>query len=363
MRGEQRDGTVPGVVERVWARRDEADGPLPAGGVVCWLQRSLRIGGNPALDLARTLAGGHGRPLRVFLHLPWPCAGLARHARFLLQGLRELAEGLEQQGAEVLLEAGGDPVALLAQRCRAQSFLLVTDLGFLPDQREELRRLERDFPGPLRVVETETLVPFRQVSGKAEVAARTFRPRFWRALSALGGPVRQVHADRSWGTQGKAAASAWRRLWDRLWEDLGDGDVLDEAPLGGERAARVCLERFLPQVAAYDGARNQPGQEGTSRLSPWWRGCWRSRIPRGGRPFWNSFWCGGSWPSTTSGLLPIPCPTRGRFRPGRGAPWPGTRGICAPRSTRRGCWSGRRPGIRSGTPVNVNCCIRAGCTT
>src|ERR1700744_1030379 len=76
---------------RVLIRRNTA--PRSGKCVVYWMQRSMRILDNPALDVAIQAANILGLPVVVFFSVipNYPNANL-RHYHFLAQGLRDVAE-------------------------------------------------------------------------------------------------------------------------------------------------------------------------------------------------------------------------------------------------------------------------------
>src|SRR5215831_12723931 len=82
---------------RVTIRR--AGPPDPHGTcVVYWMQRAQRALDNPALDVAVEAANLLGKPVVVFFApRPFESAN-ARHYAFLVQGVPDIAKGLERRG-------------------------------------------------------------------------------------------------------------------------------------------------------------------------------------------------------------------------------------------------------------------------
>src|SRR5689334_24199376 len=88
---------------RVRVRRDGA--PDPEGRcIVYWMNRAQRAADNPALDLAIDAGNALGKPVVVFfgLHAFVERANL-RHYQFLVEGLPELATGLERRGVGLVV--------------------------------------------------------------------------------------------------------------------------------------------------------------------------------------------------------------------------------------------------------------------
>ena len=83
---------------RVLVRREGA--PRKGGRcVIYWMQRAMRIEGNPALDVAIEAANLLGLPVVVYFSVisNYPNANL-RHYHFLAQGLRDVAEDAAARG-------------------------------------------------------------------------------------------------------------------------------------------------------------------------------------------------------------------------------------------------------------------------
>src|SRR5580693_8098092 len=88
---------------RVLVRRDGSPRP-GAKCVVYWMQRSMRIHENPALDVAIDAANLLGLPVVVFFSVipNYPNANL-RHYHFLQQGLRDVEEDAKDRGVGFIL--------------------------------------------------------------------------------------------------------------------------------------------------------------------------------------------------------------------------------------------------------------------
>ncbi|MDB6149526.1 MAG: photolyase FAD-binding protein [Chthoniobacter sp.] len=150
--------------------------------VLYWMQQSQRVATNHALEYAVDLANDLNRPLIVGFGLmdDYPEANL-RHHVFLLEGLQETKQALEERGIAFVLRPGPPPqVALdLAQRACA----VVCDRGYLRHQRAWRREVATSAKCRVVQVESDVIVPVEAASQKSEYAARTLRPRIQRLLA------------------------------------------------------------------------------------------------------------------------------------------------------------------------------------
>ncbi len=235
-----------------------------------WFRRDLRLADHPALLAARD-AGEHDETPGVVglfvlddaLRKP---SGAARLA-FLYGCLRELDE---QLGGRLVVRRG-NPVTVVPEVAReagARTVHVSADFG--PYGTERDRRVAGELAAAdRRLVRTGSpyaVAPGRVVRGDGS-PYRVFTP-FSRAWRAIG----------------------WREpaLTPRVvhWLPLPGVAIPKDPPLAGmsipppgERAAIKQLSAFLPRVDVYAEERDKPGQEGTSRLSPYLKyGCLHPRT-------------------------------------------------------------------------------------
>ncbi len=233
---------------------------------VCWLRRDLRLGDNPALSAAVRDAD---QVLVLFvlddvLRRP---AGAVRVA-FLLRCLRELDRRLSGR----LCVRTGDParvVAAVAREVDAAQVHIGADYGPYGGRRDDavedaLRADGRDL--------VRTGSPYAVAPGRLHTAAgtpfRVYTP-FYRAWTAHGwrDPPPEPHGVR------------WARATsDGIPDDPDIGSV--DLPPAGEAAARERLAEFLDgPLHGYADRRDIPGEDTTSRLSPYLKwGCVHPRT-------------------------------------------------------------------------------------
>ncbi len=245
------------------------DAPLrPGGFVLYWMQQSQRAIGNPALQYAIQQANRLHTPVLVVFVVTakYPEAN-RRHMQFMLEGLRETFDTLQDMGCGVRLKCG-DPVSTVAEVSR-EAALVVVDRGYMPVQRLWRDELVLRVDAPVHEVEGDVVVPVARASTKDEWAAATFRPRFWDAAPAFLCAI--PDAEPLYRMDETVQEETWRQV-----EALIGSDALDQqvhpSPVyrGGYRAARDRLDLFIEhRLERYDEMRNDPAVDWQSGLSPY----------------------------------------------------------------------------------------------
>jgi deoxyribodipyrimidine photo-lyase len=226
-----------------------------------WFRRDLRLSDNPALaDAVRSGASG---VVALFVIDPalWGPAGANRRA-FLVGCLRALDADLD--GALVVRH--GDPVHVVpavAGEVGARTVHVAEDFGPYGRERDERVEAALGDGRRLRRVGSPYAVEPGRVINQAGEPYRVFTP-FRKAWMQVGWPDpvrRPSHVEwlRGIGT-------------DPLPDTAASAEHL---PGAGEGAARATLDRFLrSDVEHYADRRDDPGVEGTSRLSSYLKwGC------------------------------------------------------------------------------------------
>jgi deoxyribodipyrimidine photo-lyase len=149
--------------------------------------------------------------------------------------------------------------------------MIVCDCGYLRHQRAWRERAARESACAVVQVESDVVVPVEAASGKAEIGARTLRPRVGRQLGdfLVDLPETPVRVR----TQGMRLASLDLRDVHSILEALKVDRRVEPVPLhftGGTAEARRRFSRFLSQgLARYDQNHNQPQTDDISRMSPY----------------------------------------------------------------------------------------------
>ncbi len=248
--------------------------------VVYWMQAFRRADDNAALAFAVERANELGVPCLVYeaLRPDYPHASDRLH-RFVLEGARDTARRLAERGIAHTFflprtpgEARG--VALkLASRAR----LLVSDDFPSFVVRTHNAKMAERAPCAFFVVDDCAVVPMA-LTARAEIGARTLRPKVTRALGAWLRPlVEPTPAARPPGRIDLPfapvdLATADGRALDALVRSCAIDHLVppvDGTP-GGSREAERRLAAFVRgPLATYDADHNDPSREAGSGLSPY----------------------------------------------------------------------------------------------
>jgi len=236
--------------------------------VVYWMQRAMRIEGNPALDVAIEAGNLLGLPVVVYFQVipNYPNANL-RHYHFLQQGLLDVELDAAERGVGFLVRRS--PSTLQGFLEEMQAALLVGD----ENPCREPERWRKVLAGLLRVpfwtVDADVVVPSR-VFGRSYVLLHHFRPHLKRELPNFLVDQPNRHPVEHWQSPKS------REAWD-LKRDITEGfTALDrtvrpvDSFTGGTHAALERLGEFVNlELSDYPDKRNHPEVQGTSRLSPY----------------------------------------------------------------------------------------------
>lgn len=234
---------------------------MTARASVVWFRRDLRINDNPALCAA--VARGPVVPLFVLDDRLRTPAGPNRLA-FLYGSLRDL-DGALRGGLVVRTGRPAEVVAEVAAQAGSGTVVCAADFGPYGRRRDdeveralagrgiELERIGSPYAVDPGTVRTKTGTPYRVYSA------------FYRAWQQDAGATSPV-----------AAPSTMTIVDDVRSEGipaLPEG-VAPHLPRPGETAAHDVLRRAIERVGDYGDARDFPGREATTRLSPYLKyGC------------------------------------------------------------------------------------------
>lgn len=247
------------------------DRPLRAGAkyVLYWVQKSSRAEWNHAFEYAVRLSKelDCGVIAAFGLMSDYPEAN-ARHYTFLLQGLRQAAEGFKKRNTRFVLRFG-DP-AEVALELSKEAVAVVCDRGYLRYERKWRAQVAEEAACTVVQVETDLIVPVETASDKQEYAARTIRKKLMsRYEDYLAEPARREPGKSSlrYGIDGASL--------DDIPGMIADRGIDDSVPAvdwieGGTPAARERFQIFLDdQFNRYDEDRNQPHKDTVSFMSPY----------------------------------------------------------------------------------------------
>jgi deoxyribodipyrimidine photo-lyase len=231
---------------------------------------------NWALTTAVQAANRLGLPLVAYhgLGCTYPHANDRIH-RFILEGVAELKERFARRGILYhfyLRRRASDPNDLLYRLSRRAALVVTDDFPafFIPAQ---TARVAGNLDVAMWAVDGDGIVPLAAIPGE-QYGAYTLRPKIRRLLTEHLRPVPEPSPGRdSLAIALDVPASPITPV--TLEADIASSDIdhgVRPSPVyhGGYREARERLGRFVAgPLHRYGTARNQPGEETTSRLSPY----------------------------------------------------------------------------------------------
>jgi deoxyribodipyrimidine photo-lyase len=150
------------------------------GYILYWMQQAQRAEYNQALNFAIDQANKQRLPLLVcFVLTDFPEAQNA-HYIFMLQGIREVFARLTEKRIGFIIKKGD--IVKEVSRLAIGAEMLIMDRGWLSIQRSWRKAILKNISCPSRIINTDTIVPVTVASDKAEIGARTLRPRIKRYL-------------------------------------------------------------------------------------------------------------------------------------------------------------------------------------
>lgn len=231
--------------------------------VLYWMQAAGRAEHNDALEFAVQSANEHGVPLHVVFGLTddYPQAS-ARHYRFLLEGLTEVASRLARRGIPFAVRRGS-PAEVAAAAARG-AVEVVVDRGYLRHLVAWRRQLVARTDLPVWQVEPDVVVPVEVSSDKREYAARTFRPRVNRRREEFLTELTTTSLEHTGEPLDGLDLADVGAVLDQLGvDDHGPGIIR-----GGTSQARARLEDFLSDgLAGYAQRRPDPASDTLSYQS------------------------------------------------------------------------------------------------
>ncbi len=238
----------------------------PGQYVLYWMQASVRSRYNHALEHAIMHANRLGQPLYVFFGLTpdYPEADL-RSYTFLLEGLQAVEKGLEQRGIHLVVKLGHPPDLVL--ELARQASRVVTDRAYVRVSRAWRETVAAALECPFEQVESDAVVPVETASNKAEVGARTLRPRIHKLWKKYLVPLEEIQLQH----RGEALETLDLSDLPALLERFKPDPSVTPSMLfhGGELEARTHLQKFVQDgLENYVEGRGGP-LSSVSNLSPY----------------------------------------------------------------------------------------------
>ena len=229
------------------------------------MQQSQRTEFNHALEYAITQSNKYKKPLIVYFGLTnnFPDAYL-RHYKFMLEGLKEVKESLENRKIRFVLKQISPEKGII--EISKNACVIVVDRGYLKIQREWRRIAADKINCPLIQIESDVIIPVEITSNKEEYAASTIRRKINEKLkkyliSIKNEKYRQNYVEYDFDSIDFKDVS----------KDKFDNSVKPvENFLGGTNQAIKYLNLFLKdKIDGYPEKRNDPNLEFVSNMSPY----------------------------------------------------------------------------------------------
>ena len=244
--------------------------PRPgARSVVYWMQRSVRIADNPALETAIDVANHLSLPVVIFFSVipSYPNANL-RHYHFLQQALRDVEQEAATRGIGFVVRVHPDN-GLEAFLEEAQAALLIGDENPCREPERWRRALAKKLKLPYWTVDADVVVPSR-IFNRSFVLLHHFRPHLHREIPNFLLPQPNTLPAHPWRPQRKLLSANLDADLTAGFKSLDRSVPPVDTFTGGERAALRRLGEFTRlELRDYETQRNQPETRGTSRLSPY----------------------------------------------------------------------------------------------
>ena len=245
------------------------DGDQRGDHVVYLMSRDQRTQDNHALLNAQQKANELSLPLVVVFNLFGMTKNRAyEHAAFILAGLKEVKNNLNDHNVNFVLTAENTPHNLEATLKSFKPAALFFDFSPLKRPRYLAKKIAKNLEIETYVVDTHNIIPVWLASDKQEFAAHTFRRKIHKYLEQyLIEPEKlQKHQYTSaLDTQGLTFSQAHTYI-----ENLYPKRNVEIWYKPGENAAKNQLEDFIDQkLQNYSSSRNDIAVEGQSELSPY----------------------------------------------------------------------------------------------
>jgi deoxyribodipyrimidine photo-lyase len=245
--------------------------PSQSPPTIVWFRRDLRLSDNPALHAAIE----DGRPILPLYILDdedagaWRPGGASRW--WLHHTLERLGESLAALGCPLILRPGPAERELDRLITETGAAGIVWNRRYEPWARARDERLKQHLKArgiDARSFNASLLYEPWEVTSKQGTPLKVFSP-FWRAVQAKGDPADPLPAPTGLTPPETLPPSDTLAAWALCPSKPDWAGGLRETWTPGEAGARQRLARFLDHaVADYKDARNLPGIDATSGLSP-----------------------------------------------------------------------------------------------
>lgn len=239
--------------------------------IIYWMQASQRVKYNQALETALRIANKRSLPLLVYFEIntDFPEANL-RHYYFMLEGLQEVKQKLNDMGINIIIGYNKDHRYTDLSYLAKEAVMIITDCGYLRFQNQWREKYAQELPCLMIQVESNVVVPPESVSNKEEFNAASFRKKIQRLLPDY---LKPMEMSKPVVTSGHLKFSSFplEDLKGSIKQLKIDTSV-PPSPIfkGGENQAEKLLDDFISKkIYRFGTLRNNPSQDYLSNMSPY----------------------------------------------------------------------------------------------
>ena len=232
-----------------------------------WMQSSVRVEHNLALTYAISRANDLNKPLVVFFGIAqdYPEANL-RHYHFLLEGLREAKNALEEIRVKTVVSYQSPEKGIV--ELAKEACLTIVDKAYVKQLKRWYRFAAQNMDCPLIQVEDNVVVPVKEASVKEEYSAATLRSKISEKIHSF--LTREEKTSPNRDSLSLEINSLDLRDIDKIISTLNIDKSVDKTQYfqGGTSKAIERLENFvLNKLPDYPELRNDPTLDYISNMS------------------------------------------------------------------------------------------------
>jgi deoxyribodipyrimidine photo-lyase len=237
--------------------------------VVYWMQATQRTEHNQALEYAIIEANKLDKPLLVYFGITnsYPEAN-QRHYHFMLEGLKEVQQSLEQWDVKFVIQNVSPEVGVT--KLAKHASIVVVDRAYTKIEKQWRNYVANHISCPLLQVECNLVVPVETASPKEEYSAATFRPKIKKLVTKYLLLVEKNNPKR---TKIKTDLLAFEisdpnKACSKLNIDKSVKNIATFH--GGTSEAKQHLKRFIEtKLDSYADKKNDPTKNVLSNMSPY----------------------------------------------------------------------------------------------
>ncbi|MBN2734036.1 MAG: deoxyribodipyrimidine photo-lyase [Methanomicrobiaceae archaeon] len=262
---------MTGVIDDSRIRQLNTRGVQNGEYILYWMQSSVRTKYNFALDYAKQKAIDSDQPLVVYfgINTQYPESN-QRHLKFMLQGLKETIDELNNENITTFLKITSPDTGAVETGKNAS--IIVTDRGYLRLHKKWREHVASKVKCPLIQVESDIIIPVEEASLKEEWSAATIRRKINQKIPLY---LREYHSH-------KFEIKQYKKDFPENYFSSPDINEIISLPeinadvkpseffTGGYSFAKKTLLNFtLNKIASYSEFKNHPEKDCQSDISPY----------------------------------------------------------------------------------------------